>query len=179
MSHFTVTVVTPEPPTNESLAAILQPWHEYECTGVEDQYVVDVDVTEDLLADFAKYGKEGQSFDDFVSGWSSAEKHDDGRWYRHTNPNAKWDWWVVGGRWQGHLPLKSGEVADSAAVVDIAEMPSTFAIVKDGQWFERGKMGWWACVSDEKAEDEWDAEVAKLLSDLPPDAHLSIVDCHI
>lgn len=24
------------------------------------------------------------------------------------NPNAKWDWWVVGGRWTGFYPVKSG-----------------------------------------------------------------------
>src|SRR5690606_13347634 len=23
-----------------------------------------------------------------------------------TNPNKKWDWWVIGGRWSGMLPLK-------------------------------------------------------------------------
>ena len=22
---------------------------------------------------------------------------------RNTNPNAKWDWWVIGGRWNGLL----------------------------------------------------------------------------
>ena len=27
---------------------------------------------------------------------------------RRTNPNAKWDWYVVGGRWTGYFPLKKG-----------------------------------------------------------------------
>lgn len=30
----------------------------------------------------------------------------DGRWYRKTNSNAKWDWWTVGGRWTGFLTPK-------------------------------------------------------------------------
>lgn len=36
-----------------------------------------------------------------------------------TNPNAKWDWFEVGGRWSGRLRLKNGERADSALLCDI------------------------------------------------------------
>lgn len=46
MSHFSVLVITKTKPSDGELAAILQPWHEFECTGTDDQYVVDVDVTE-------------------------------------------------------------------------------------------------------------------------------------
>lgn len=35
------------------------------------------------------------------------------------NPNAKWDWFEIGGRWSGRLRLKSGERADSALLCDI------------------------------------------------------------
>lgn len=45
MSHFPVIVVIPERPTQESLAAALQPYHEFECTGTDDQYVQTIDVT--------------------------------------------------------------------------------------------------------------------------------------
>lgn len=55
---------------------------------------------------------------------------------------------------------------------------STFALVKDGEWFERGKMGWWACVSDDKGE-KWNEEFAKILDQLDPDTLISVVDCHI
>ena len=53
----------------------------------------------------------------------------------------------------------------------------TFAIVKDGVWYEKGEMGWWACVSNEK--DNWSEEFAKLLDEIPDDTLLSIYDCHI
>lgn len=36
-----------------------------------------------------------------------------------TNPNAKWDWFEVGGRWSNRLRLKNGERADSALLCDI------------------------------------------------------------
>lgn len=35
------------------------------------------------------------------------------------NPNAKWDWWTVGGRWSNSLILKSGQNADAAQIKDI------------------------------------------------------------
>lgn len=39
--------------------------------------------------------------------------HEDGKYYRETNPNAKWDWWVVGGRWGNFLLDKDGAYCDS------------------------------------------------------------------
>lgn len=56
---------------------------------------------------------------------------------------------------------------------------TTFAVLKDGEWYERGVMGWWAHVSDEVPEHEWAARVAELLAGLPPETQVSIVDCHI
>lgn len=56
---------------------------------------------------------------------------------------------------------------------------STHAVIKDGQWCERGKMGWFGCVSDEKDKDQWLAEYAKMIDALPEDTRLTVVDCHI
>ena len=55
----------------------------------------------------------------------------------------------------------------------------TFAVIKDGKWYERGKMGWWEVVSDEKQSTDWQAEFTKLLDALPDDTLLSVYDCHI
>jgi hypothetical protein len=63
--------------------------------------------------------------------------------------------------------------------LDASEAFTTFAVLKDGKWYERGKMGWWACVSNEKAADEWQAEFNKLLESLPPETRITVVDCHI
>lgn len=56
---------------------------------------------------------------------------------------------------------------------------STFAILKDGKWYEKGKMGWWAMVSDEKEQGEWNKELSKMLDELSDDTMISIYDCHI
>lgn len=54
-----------------------------------------------------------------------------------------------------------------------------FALVKDGKWYARGRMGWWASVHDEKDTAEWERQVDALLEGLPPETRLTLVDCHI
>ena len=56
---------------------------------------------------------------------------------------------------------------------------STFAVIKDGQWYERGEMGWWGMVSDEKNRDEWNQQFTTLIDSLPEETVLTVVDCHI
>lgn len=58
-----------------------------------------------------------------------------------------------------------------------AKAISTFAILKDGKWYERGKMGWFGMTSDENLD--WNKEFNKLLDSLPEDTLLTVVDCHI
>lgn len=53
-----------------------------------------------------------------------------------------------------------------------------FALVKDGKWYQRGDMGWWGAVSDEMDRDTWNAQVVKMIEELPGDTQLTIVDCH-
>lgn len=56
---------------------------------------------------------------------------------------------------------------------------ATFAIVKDGEWYEKGEMGWWACVSNEMDQGEWNKKVMELFNSLPDDTLVSVFDCHI
>jgi hypothetical protein len=273
MSHFTVAVITPTKPSEEELAATLQPFHEFECTGEDDQYVRDIDITDEAREEYANHttrryrdpagglhdpyedrfyrdalphenpgmgtGSGGgifwhskdwgdgrgyrpkvhfvpddweeikvptpevKTFADWIVDYHGLErvlpggrsKHGfvevdaDGevvRAIKRTNPDSKWDWWEVGGRWSGMLAVNDKGV-DQARIGDIdtsrragrADEPlSAFAVLIDGKWHERGRMGWWAAVSDEKPEGEWEAEFTKLLAE-NPDSWLTVVDCHI
>lgn len=56
---------------------------------------------------------------------------------------------------------------------------STFAVLKDGGWHERGEMGWFGVAHNEKDEGDWNAEFMKLLRGLPGDTLISVYDCHI
>lgn len=56
---------------------------------------------------------------------------------------------------------------------------ATFAFVQDRKWAERGEMGWWALVADEKDRDDWNAQFNAWFAALPDDTLLTVVDCHI
>ena len=55
----------------------------------------------------------------------------------------------------------------------------TFALILDGKWYERGEMGWWAIVKDEKDAKDWAEQFNNLIAGLPDDTLLSVYDCHI
>jgi len=125
MSHFAVMVI------GNNIDKKLAPFHEYECTGVEDEYVIHVNVTREALKNKEHYSDQPmvEFLDDYYSIKEvyDAEPEDapntryavvkEGQLiaaYKFTNPNAKWDWYLVGGRFSNWLLLKDGEEADSA-----------------------------------------------------------------
>lgn len=368
MSHFTVLVIGQDPERQ------LAPFHEFECTGTVDQYVVNVDLLDEAremyesrTSDMVKVpagtvlaegieavshpehgtlvskwancfwsqepanllsqpvltlpegyseirvpSKEIETFEQFIQGYyerpllatgHEPDIHGEHKWgwyrlndanevcelVRRTNPNKKWDWYVLGGRWTGFFKMKPGVsgiqglpglmttpaehgTADSAfksdidfdsmrreaeaeaatkydevrAIIEphlpftpwhevrdkyIGDAPEleggiqaareayhsqpakqalnqsddfhwhdvedylidratyihragiqssmTFAVLKDGEWYERGQMGWFGMVADEKDEGVWVEEFGKLIESLPDDTLLSVYDCHI
>lgn len=144
--------------------------------------------------------------EDIEQGFGYCEIHEDGSLWKTTNEgNSKWDWYQQGGRYRGRLKLKEPKedaplysgwqyredndyerlkmegYCDQALAGEVSNLDDfvPFAIVKDGEWHERGEMGWWCCVSNEKAEETWSKEVKALLADLPADTLLTVIDCHI
>lgn len=131
MTHFTVLVVAD---TESELEAALLPYHEYECTGIEEytEWVIGhpaeralddalkilgedwVDENPAIKAKYETYISTDNLGDLFYD-WDGTEEDEDGNYGRRTNPNAKWDWWVVGGRWTGLLMLKPGDAPTNIA----------------------------------------------------------------
>ena len=299
MSHFTVMVIGPD------IEKALQPFHEFECTGTDDEFVQNINITERARNDFNECERK-ESFAEYVSDWHGvkalaedaepdlADVHKYG-WVRvnaagevlevidRTNPNKKWDWWQVGGRWSGLLKLKQGaelrgigspglmgsrfadgeDRADQALKRDIdwdgmradaeAEAAAdfdkvhaiiagrefmrwddvrkqhedinearnvywaqpvlqdireakfgpffsvehymvprekhlererdragtTFAVLMDGKWYQKGDMGWWGIVSNGMDLEEWSKKFHELIASLPDDTLMTVVDCHI
>ena len=117
------------------------------------------------------------------------------------NPNAKADWWVIGGRWDGWIHGEEREEAsrDKEGGFNfgdehqqlanncrrVSDIPIDdpyyipFAILtQNGEFVEQGSMGWWAIVSNEKPDEQWREIVKTVLSKYPD--HLAVaVDCHI
>ncbi len=200
------------------------------------------------------FKKKYKTFENFMEEYCGYSERDPktGKYGYWHNPQAKWDWYSLGGRWTGYFKLKNNVVssqyasvgrpglmtepaepgtADQALKSDIdfeamlkentekanknwLEIEkllatgnksdkqktyweygykdegkekylkghsswSTFAVVKDGKWYEKGDMGWWGMVSDEKDVDKWQGEFTKLVEGLPDDTLFSLYDLHI
>lgn len=304
MSHFTVLVV------GENIEEQLAPYCEnMDYNDEKDRQYMEFhgETSSNVISEYEsgsdykgkKHKEVYPTFEDFLKDRHGFEKDEhNGKYGYWRNPNAKWDWYVVGGRWAGFFKLKKNEkgvcgrpelmtdpakegLVDQAKIkqIDFAGMRikdgeeakeryerlerllgiiptlqylwkeiimeggkfshlsidekrnlyhnqtakkiveqainspeiskedkdflvwldlekyqvlkekyikdaqdgaiSTFAVLKDGSWYERGKMGWWACVSDEKEDSVWEDEFNKLIKDLPEDTLLTVVDCHI
>ncbi len=288
MSHFTVMVIGNDPENQ------LAPYQENNMEDCPEEYLSFVDETEylkdgwDKLTEDEKNGY-GNSFEEYAKDEGYKKHPEEEKYGFYENANAKWDWYLLGGRWTGFLKLKDGAegqigeaglmtrsaipgFADSARKKDIdfngmrkseaedagktwdkvnkilgdVEIPhswehvrevmfpgdlqaareyyhnqdankkidewnrknnhslfgvdpldfltvskeehcqkaadsaiSTFAVLKDGVWYEKGEMGWWGTVSGEKDQSDWNKEVSKMIESLDDDTMISIYDCHI
>jgi hypothetical protein len=104
------------------------------------------------------------------------------------NPESKWDWYSVGGRWDGFLHYKNEELGfaeTNEAYIHELDMdyllehvPFCF-VTEDGEWREKGEMGWWGSVSNEKPEDSWKQQFVDYVKSLDADCLVTVVDFHI
>lgn len=298
MSHFAVLVI------GDDYEAQLAPYHEFECTGLNDQYVQNMDKLAEAKEEHQKNAKT-ELLRSFITGWyGSVEIGPDDTpdiegahkygWVRvdasdnvlefvdRTNPNSRWDWYTVGGRWRGFFQAKAGSLASvgapgvfaneptfnadhlrkgdvdfdgmravaeaeaeiaytkyedavgdltgeswptilakhpediDAARAEYQEQPIVkalnaaglgdpfedpieaygcgreefvrkaiervavpFAIVRDGEWFEKGRVGWFGMSDDKFSQADWNREVQKLYDGLSDDVLLTLVDCHV
>lgn len=125
MSHFTVLVI------GNNVDTQLQPFHEFECTGDDDQYVQDMDITTEVKDEYEQYKADYETVAAFAEDYhgksvvpygSSPDLEGEHKYgyaltdesgevikvIDRTNPNKQWDWWVVGGRWTGFFKAKPG-----------------------------------------------------------------------
>ncbi len=235
MSHFTVLVVGENPEDQ------LAPFQENNMDDCPEEYLEFFDVTEKYQKQYQERKQDYQSFDAFMSDYAGYDEVDPktlkhGYW---ENPCAKWDWYLLGGRWSGYFLLKNGSRADAAlnGTIDWQAMTvarakdaekdyfefeakfaadsnydatrawfefgllnigsngdlipesresyiarrstvATFAVLSGGVWYERGAMGWWAVVTDEKEGSKWNSEFISLVESLSNDTLISLYDCH-
>ena len=101
---------------------------------------------------------------------------EDGSILSKYNPKSKWDWYQIGGRWSNSVP--GDEVKMSEIPIEKIETPYAF-VTPDGEWVERGEMGWFGVGSNEMDKDEWDVKFREYLKTLDKDIILTQVDCHI
>lgn len=75
---------------------------------------------------FTEYikSKYNNNYKAFIENWFDyVQDPETGAWGYYANPNAKWDWYTIGGRWRGYFPikLKSSSVIGEGKIVEIAD----------------------------------------------------------
>jgi len=101
--------------------------------------------------------------------------HGSGQRLTTYNPESRWDWWVIGGRWEGWLGPDNCQLTLDVA----AQLRTPFALVTpNGAWHEEGQMGWFGRSRHCKEPAAWNAEVEGLLLG-HPDALVVACDLHI
>ena len=104
------------------------------------------------------------------------------------NPDSKWDWYSVGGRWDGFLHYKDADPGfeeTNVAYIHELDMDYLFEhipfcfVTEDGEWIEKGEMGWWCSVSNEKSEETWKQQFVDYVKSLDADCLVTVVDFHI
>ena len=108
------------------------------------------------------------------------------------NPKSKWDWYRIGGRWDGWITGNEREsdggfnfgvqhetVAHNIATTEQAlerdKIPHAI-VTPDGEWHERGEMWWFGIMLTES--DGWDVEAKAILAKYPGH-RIVILDAHI
>lgn len=115
MSHFVAFVFHDE---ETSIEELLAPYNEQDEEYMEFEPAVES--TEELMATYKEHKDEYEDIDDFMENYYGYHQNDYGEWGYITNPNAKWDWYVIGGRWSQYLRLKNSNLrVDEAYVRDI------------------------------------------------------------
>jgi hypothetical protein len=113
-----------------------------------------------------------------------------GRYGYMSNPNAKWDWYQEGGRWGGYIFNKEGKTTDIELLTEVDwdkmfskdedgwnHIPFCF-VDAEGVWRERGEMGWFAMVANEKPKADWETEFKDYVKDLLTDAEASEIEVY-
>ncbi|MFT8420507.1 MAG: hypothetical protein ABF665_03145 [Gluconacetobacter sp.] len=114
MSHFSVFV------TGDDVEKQLAPFQENNMGTCPSEYLTFHDMHDDCLQQWEEGDRDGipfkkrfATFEAFVdSEFSYEQNHDTGRYGYTENPNAKWDWYQIGGRWSGELMLLRDAEAD-------------------------------------------------------------------
>lgn len=118
MSHFTVGVLVDR--KGKKLEELLAPYQENNKGDCPKEYLEFKDYTDEVLESYDDHKEEYKDLDTFAKEYHGYEKNQETNKYGYwENPNAKWDWYEVGGRWSNMILTKSGIKVDYAMLKDI------------------------------------------------------------
>lgn len=184
MSHYKTLVIIPGDTKEENIIEEVEKrLSKYDESAVVDPYKRYMETFRlEMMAksfgtsDLAVLAKE-------MKNWNGKEGgvDDQGLYYWTTyNPDSKWDWWSIGGRWDG--VWTDDEESGLGNVLRVSDLPprwETYAIVdKAGGWHARAEMKIFGISINEQERNRWDAEQSEVMSGHANDL-VVLCDLHI
>lgn len=100
------------------------------------------------------------TLDAYAKGYYGYERVN-GRYGYFSNPNAKYDYYIEGGRWDGYLTNSVGAKTNREMLMEVdwekTNVPSRF-VNADGEWCEKDKLGLFGITTNKKPKKDWNAE---------------------
>lgn len=200
MSHFTLLVVAKD---EDELGKKLAPYDEQNEDFFEFE-AVDMDEAEQLARsiitknDFPYLWRAypevrnqpilpsiyDNDFKKFMEDYYGTRWHEEAQAYGfQSNPNAKLDWYVIGGRWSGEIFGTEDNFGPASVVKAIpreaSDGPPVFALIdREGNWFQKGEIRWFGHV-EEKDVSAFTKIFWQKIDELDDTERLYLIDCHI
>lgn len=122
--------------------------------------------------DFSKMHRTEEKYNDAIRYWELVVEGD--------TPNNKDEEDII--KWSFYKPeYFINRYKNKETYAECTSSFSMWAVVKDGVWYEKGEMGWWA-MSNETDDEAVDWEMNffdRFIKELPDDTLITVVDCHI
>jgi hypothetical protein len=193
--HFTVLIV------GNNIEDQLAPFQENNMGTVPDKYMSFVDCNDEVEEKWNSLNATEKSsyngISDFAEERLCLYPNNQGQFGFEDNPNSKWDWYQIGGRWAGFFKLKvvcvgkRGEKSllddreypenrvDICKVgdIDFEVLPVPYAILYNGEWIESENYE----LENQTHNEDWIKKVSDFYNFLlkeSPDALVTIVDYH-
>lgn len=123
MSHYSVAVIVPKTIGEEEIRCYIDnqmsPFNESIEVEPYIRYTKD-----ELLKMYAEYKEKPwydgiMSFEEYSDDYAGGGNDEEGNALSTYNPNSKWDWYEIGGRWSNEINTKQGEHVNFARIKDI------------------------------------------------------------
>jgi len=157
MSHFTVGIFTKSGEEWE-IERALEPYQENNMDNCPKKYLkfynLEVEGREEFEDESNTFKDEYGSFETFMEEYYGAIKDYETEKYGYwENPNSKWDWYVIGGRWKNSIKTIDGDNVDSCLVENI--------IITDDEKYKNKIRFWELIVEDDEPKNKEEEDVKK------------------
>lgn len=209
MTHFIVLILVPSNIIALGDHAVNQ-YIENKLNQYAEDYPVEpyIEMTkEEIRADFKKYKLdhddcEYENVKDYAKDYYGYELDNEGNALSSTNNSSFYDWYVIGGRWDGYLTgqpnygfnfgVEHHTVIKNS--LPVSELLNKLNIINEegekkyilnhivdenGDYHESHDVGWFGMSIQKVEDDEWFQKYKQILERCEEDYHVVSLDCHI